>query len=186
RGGRNAARRGDKTLRNKNRNHLAVAVQVSGEIAADLRGSGDGKGSLIGQIQAEPIGAKMEKGFVFSVVELRDPYRATEREAKIVLVDGWSGTLPCSAAARRVGPGRVENRIAHDLESVAMQLIGSRSKLIGGNTLGQSVLGGKVGGQDLDFADHLERRIDVGLEALGFRLDGNDAVKNNFIFKVHA
>src|SRR5712664_278519 len=67
-----------------------------------------------------------------------------------------------------------------------MELARARGELIGRDALRETVLGGEIRRQDLDFAHHLERRIDVRLKTLSFRLVGNDAVEHDFILEVHA
>ena len=66
-----------------------------------------------------------------------------------------------------------------------MQRVGTGCKLIRCNPLGQSILRGKVGGQDLDFAYHLEGRVNIALQSLRFGLYGYNAVKDYLVFKIY-
>ena len=66
--GRGAAGGGDKTLRNKNGDLDALPIHVAAEIASHLRGSWHRVSTLVLNVLAKPVGAKVKERFISSVV----------------------------------------------------------------------------------------------------------------------
>ena len=122
----------------------------------------------------------MKEGLVFSAVYLRKINGPTNRKSVIIfMIRGRWATRGCRGSV-----SRIEIAVAHDLENITVKGIRARSKLVGRHSLGQSILSRKRRGQNTELTHHLERRVDIRLQALRFRLGDSHSVKHHLILEV--
>src|SRR5208282_4863998 len=160
-----------------------------GEVSADHGLGGNSQFACGGSVDAIPIPAGIEESFVSTVIDLWDPDRPAHGKPKIVLyvmrdssLDKNSSTI--KARTRRVNTGGIEPAVFVNFKEVAVKLVRSGFKPIRGNTLGETIPGGEVCGQNIRFVDQLEGRIVDSLKTLGFGLRDHYAVEHDFVLKV--
>ena len=132
------------------------------------------------------IQAYEPKGLVLSVVQLGKKHRATRSKAPVNLVICIRRTDDASIVAIDVikCASSIEEGIAVDGKYISVNGIRSGFQLVLGNALGEAVLRGEGALQNGEFLERFEGRIDIKLEALGFREGDWDTIEDNFVLEI--
>src|SRR5947209_11299745 len=123
-----------------NGNQVAGGINEVGEITLLHGRRGYGSDTVQRLVLPEPIGADVEEGTIAAVIHMRDPDRAADGEAVVVLLIDGRLRFPGWRKACGKEPRRVKKLVAQDIENISMQTVRPRGQAERDRALAETVL----------------------------------------------